>query len=93
MNAVSESDGKMFIAEPLRDVIGRAIYSEDNPLLSDWYTLSETRREPWRKDADRVIAALLSHWSMGMQRAAEESGTDFLASSPRELWQIFLGAA
>lgn len=48
--------------EPLRDIAGRAIYDVEeeanNPNRPDWYSLSEERREPWRKDADRVLRAI-----------------------------------
>lgn len=48
------------VKEPLRDLIGRAIYEEPDQSgkAPDWYALSEERRESWRVDADRVIAAL-----------------------------------
>lgn len=83
------------VAEPLRDVIGRAIYAEplDWHNDADWYDLSEELREKWRCDADRVITALLAHWTPKMQSAAEESGADFLANSPRELWKAILECA
>jgi len=42
------------IQEPLRDRAGRAIF-ENTPGKMDWYSLSEERREPWRKDADLVL--------------------------------------
>lgn len=45
------------VSEPLRDRIGRVLYEEPGH-ERDWYSLSEERREPWRKDADRVIAVL-----------------------------------
>lgn len=41
------------IREPLRDQVGRALYEEG--CGRDWSSLSEERREPWRKDADRII--------------------------------------
>ena len=41
----------------LRDIIGRALY-EEPPLDRDWDTLSEDQREPWRKDAERVVVAM-----------------------------------
>ena len=44
----------MELQEPLRDRVGRALYEEPG-LDRDWYLLSEDRREPWRKDADRLI--------------------------------------
>jgi hypothetical protein len=43
--------------EPLRDQVGRVLYEEPGRAL-DWYALSEERREPWRQDADRVIAVV-----------------------------------
>ena len=46
------------VQEPLRDRIGRALYEEPCDQPRDWYALSEERREPWRRDADRVIALL-----------------------------------
>jgi hypothetical protein len=45
------------LREPLRDRIGRAIYEEPGHGLN-WYSLSEEKREDWRRDADRVIAQL-----------------------------------
>jgi hypothetical protein len=45
-------------SEPLRDQIGRVLY-EEGGVRSDWHLLSEARREPWRKDADRVTAMLM----------------------------------
>lgn len=47
----------LIVQEPLRDRIGRVLYEEPG-LDRNWYELSEERREPWRKDADRVIAIL-----------------------------------
>ena len=46
--------------KPLRDRIGRALYEEPDARgrTPDWYALAEERREPWRQDADRVIAML-----------------------------------
>jgi len=46
------------LAEPLRDRVGRVLYEEPGKNC-DWYKLSEERREPWRKDADRAIAVAL----------------------------------
>lgn len=55
-------DHPVMLQEPLRDQIGRVIYECDeeqgNSDRPDWYCLSEERREPWRKDADRVILLL-----------------------------------
>lgn len=45
---------RLELTEPLRDLVGRALYEEPGQNL-DWYLLSEERREPWRLDADRVI--------------------------------------
>jgi hypothetical protein len=42
------------VKEPLRDRVGRAIYEEPGSDCN-WYELSDERREPWRRDADRVI--------------------------------------
>jgi hypothetical protein len=42
------------VQEPLRDRVGRALYEEPGSNCN-WYDLSEERREPWRKDADRII--------------------------------------
>lgn len=42
------------VQEPLRDQVGRALYEEPGS-DADWYALSEERREPWRRDADRII--------------------------------------
>lgn len=43
------------VQEPLRDRIGRVLYEEPGKEPRDWYCLSEERREPWRKDADRIL--------------------------------------
>lgn len=40
--------------EPLRDRVARALY-EEGGVRSDWSELPSNRREPWRKDADRII--------------------------------------
>lgn len=40
--------------EPLRDRVARALYEEEG-IRDDWDTLPGDRREPWRKDADRII--------------------------------------
>lgn len=53
---------KLTVQEPLRDRVGRAIYEceeeRGNTDRPDWYSLSEERREPWRKDADRAIEVI-----------------------------------
>lgn len=47
------------VQEPLRDLIGRALYEktaeEQDAEERNWYALSEDRREPWRRDADNAI--------------------------------------
>lgn len=79
----------MLTVEPMRDVIGRALY-EEPPLDRNWYDLSEERREPWRQDADRVIESLkvFAYW-FG-EFAHEESGADWLAATPEELFRDFI---
>lgn len=47
------------VEEPLRDRVGRALYEEPGAGYN-WYDLSEERREPWRKDADRVIEVVMN---------------------------------
>ena len=49
------------VSEPLRDQIGRALYEEPGH-NGDWYKLSEDRREPWRRDADRIIPIAEEHF-------------------------------
>ena len=60
------------VAEPVRDIIGRALY-EEPPTNGDptpnWYALSEEKREPWRQDADRVVAAVIATQQERMARA------------------------
>lgn len=46
------------VLEPLRDIIGNAIFTQPPTSASEWYEKSSERREGWRKDADRVIDAL-----------------------------------
>lgn len=75
------------ISEPLRDLIGRAIYEEPGRGLN-WYLLSEERREPWRRDADRVLNALKSDLSslscLKEQIEGLISGVDVNLSEPIE---------
>jgi hypothetical protein len=47
------------MGEPLRDRVARALYEEPGH-KADWDKLSEERREPWRKDADRIIPIVQS---------------------------------
>lgn len=54
----AKGDTEITLLEPLRDRIGRALYEEPCNEPRNWYALSEERREPWRRDADRVIALL-----------------------------------
>jgi hypothetical protein len=58
--------------EPLRDRVGRALYEEPGKGL-DWYALSEERREPWRKDADRVLAILNLSTSIKLRSLVERA--------------------
>lgn len=46
----------------LRDRVGRAIYEKPGT-DADWSSLSEERREPWRKDADRVIPLIAADYA------------------------------
>lgn len=64
----------MTVQEPLRDRVGRALYEEPGreTELRDWYNLSEERREPWRKDADRVIAIVQTEPNTPYERAQTE---------------------
>lgn len=77
------------LAEPLRDVAGRALYEEDG-VRNDWYSLSEKRREPWRRDADRVFGALSEHGPLWFKRyAIDYGGVDWLAAGPEEMFRDF----
>lgn len=51
------------VTEPLRDQVGRALYEEPGS-NADWYALSEERREPWRRDADRIIPIVHSDYAV-----------------------------
>lgn len=73
------------VQEPLRDRIGRAIYEENN--LSDWYSLSEARREPWRKDADRVLLALSREELIAAGKTLSKDEHRAFANTDRELWR------
>ena len=78
------------LIEPMRDIIGRAIYEDPrNDPEKDWYTLSEERREPWREDADRVIEAIKNLSYEFSEYAYSCEGADWLAITPSELWQEF----
>jgi len=46
----------------LRDHVGRALYEEPNT-DADWAALSDERREPWRKDADRIIPIIAAEYA------------------------------
>lgn len=52
----------LYAYEALRQIVGRAIYEVDeeigNATRPDWYSLSMERREPWMRDADRVLRAI-----------------------------------
>ena len=50
------------VREPLRDRVGRAIYEKPGSDC-DWYSLPEDRREPWRKDADRIIPIVVADYA------------------------------
>lgn len=50
------------LKEPLRDLVGRALYEKPGG-NRDWYLLSEERREPWRKDADRIIPIIAADYA------------------------------
>jgi hypothetical protein len=68
------------IREPLRDQVGRALYEETATVSPDWSSLSEERREPWRKDADRIIPIVQADYSAVLaernraQSACEQMG-------------------
>lgn len=77
------------VTEPARDIAGRVLYEEPG-LDRDWYSLSEERREPWREDADRVIAALGktqngNHNSVHERLKAACTGTPAKISWPHRL--------
>lgn len=50
------------VQESLRDRVGRALYEEPGANYN-WHDLSEERREPWRKDADRVIPLIAADYA------------------------------
>lgn len=84
------------LIEPMRDVIGAALYNEFTDKHStsrprpDWYGLSEERREPWRVDADRVIESLKQFALDFGEYCYSQGGADYLAVEPREQWEGFL---
>lgn len=65
--------------EPLRERVGRAIFEEPG-LEGSWSRMSDDRREPWRKDADRVIPLIAAEYAAVMaekfraQQACEQMG-------------------
>lgn len=65
--------------DPLRDRVGRALYEEPGSNC-DWSKLTEDRREPWRKDADRVIPLIAAEYAavvaekLRAQEACEQMG-------------------
>jgi len=63
------------VIEPLRDLVGRALYEEPGKPDLNWYLLSEERREPWRQDADRCIAVVQMELRERLERA-EETATE-----------------
>lgn len=73
------------VQEPLRDRLGRAIYEENS--LSDWYSLSEEWREPWRKDADRVLLALSREELIAAGKTIGNNEHRAFANTDRELWR------
>ena len=80
--------------EPLRDQIGRVLYEEAEtetifrPLRVDWYKLNEYRREPWRRDGDRVLEVMHTHLLASKTEIEEAAdaigGVDWLATAPHE---------
>ena len=58
----------------LRDLVGRALYEEPGTDC-DWSKLPDERREPWRKDADRVIPIIAADYAavMAEKRRAQEA--------------------
>lgn len=76
------------IIEPMRDLLARAIYEEPKNTES-YYNLSEERREPWRQDADRIIDELASFSERFQEYAYERGGADWLATTPKELFEDF----
>lgn len=46
----------------LRDQVARALYEEPGS-GADWLSLSEERRELWRKDADRIIPIISADYA------------------------------
>jgi hypothetical protein len=71
--------------EPLRDVIAQAIYDDPSHVGEHWpdmcdlpryHELPEEKREHWRRDADRVMAALAARvgCTPRMERAAHALG-------------------
>jgi hypothetical protein len=86
------------VQEPLRDRVGRALYEEPGKNLN-WYLLSEEKREPWRKDADRVIPIITADYAAvkaeknRAHRACEQLGAviDSMESVLREFVAAFDG--
>ncbi len=68
------------MSEPLRDQVARALYEEPSTGARDWDSLSEERREPWRKDADRIIPIVQTDYAATLaerdraQKACEQMG-------------------
>lgn len=76
--------------EPIREIIGRALYHE-NGVRKDWNTLSARRREPWCEDGDRVLSALAQNGPYWFAEYAHDvGGVDWLAVEPDELFRDFL---
>ena len=65
------------VQEPLRDIIGRTLYEEPG-LDLDWYQLSEDRREPWRKDADRIADVIRNYISTNSNDIAKHIASTLL---------------
>lgn len=83
--------------EPMATIIARAIYEQptaNGTPPRDFDNVSSDRQAQWIADADRVIAALRKSMGYAFQEFAYEmGGAEWLAVTPRELWEDFLDDA
>ena len=82
--------------EPMAIVIARAIYEEpnaDGTPCREFGSLSSQHQAAWLADAHRVIGAMRKSIGHGFQEFAYEMGAEWLAVTPRELWDDFFAAA
>ena len=83
--------------EPMAVVIARAIYEQptvNGTPSREFDSLPSHHQAAWLADADRVIAALGKNMAYPFQKFSYEmGGADWLAVTPRELWDDFFAAA